>query len=305
MVLPNFLVIGGQRCGTTLLHAILDAHDEVYVPQRRKEIHYFDFEDRFARGVDWYQGFFPKEDVAPSYRAIGEVTPDYLFEAKVPPRIARLLPDCRLVAVLRHPVDRAFSGYLHHVRSFRERRSFEQFIEAQPDARERGFYTTQLARYLELFEERRLHIMIFEELLQDPQGQLDRLAGFLELSHAWEAPRQLMATRWNRGEVPYFQTAFYQARRLGEVLTAWGLDRVVSRAKRMGVPRLFGTRRDPPRMTAASRARLQELYQPEIVALERLLGRTLDVWQRPQTEGREAAGAPPPADLGHAAANRS
>lgn len=305
MVLPNFLVIGGQRCGTTLLHAILDAHDEVCVPQRRKEIHYFDFDERFARGVDWYRRFFPDDEAARSYRAIGEVTPDYLFEAKVPARIASHLPDCRLVAILRHPVDRAFSGYLHHVRSFRERRSFEQFIEEQADARERGFYTTQLARYLALFEAARLHVMIFEELVQDPQRQLDALAGFLDLSRSWEEPRQLMATRWNRGEVPYFQTAFYQARRFGEVLTACGLDRVVSRAKRMGLPRLFGTRRDVPRMAEASRARLQEVYQPEIVALERLLGRPLEAWKRSPTDGREAAAARTPAGLGHAAADRS
>ena len=95
MTLPNFLVIGAQRGGTTLLHRILDAHPEVYVPQRRKEIHFFDW--YHERGADWYAGFFPGEGTA-RYRAIGEVTPDYLFEPQTPHRIRALLPDCRFVA---------------------------------------------------------------------------------------------------------------------------------------------------------------------------------------------------------------
>jgi len=279
MILPNFLVIGGQRCGTTLLHTILAAHDEVYVPPRRKEIHYFDYEDRFARSLDWYRAFFPADEDAGRYRAIGEVTPDYLFEPKVPPRIAQVLPDCRLVAVLRNPVDRAFSGYLHHVRAFGERRSFEQFIEQQEDAKQRGFYTEQLQRYLELFGPGKLHILIFEELLRSPADNLRGLAGFLELSRPWRNPQELIGTPINSGATPRFHTAFRKARRLGEVLSEIGLDRAVTLAKEVGLPKLFGTRPDPPRLSAESRDRLREAYRSEIAALEQLLGRPIAAWQ--------------------------
>ena len=85
MSLPDFLVIGAQRAGTSLLHQILLGHPEVYVPRERKEVHYFD--RYFERGVAWYEGYFPAADAARSYRAIGEITPDYLATEEAPARI--------------------------------------------------------------------------------------------------------------------------------------------------------------------------------------------------------------------------
>ena len=90
MSLPTFLVIGAQRAGTSLLHQILLAHPEVYVPRERKEVHYFD--RYFERGVAWYEGYFPAADAARNYRAIGEITPDYLATEEAPARIHALLP---------------------------------------------------------------------------------------------------------------------------------------------------------------------------------------------------------------------
>ena len=118
MTLPNFLVIGAQRGGTTLLHRVLDRHPEVYVPQRRKEVHFFDW--YYDRGADWYAGFFPCEQ-ADEYRAVGEVTPDYLFDPHAPGRIRAVLPHCRFVASLRDPIQRAFSWYSFQLRSVNER----------------------------------------------------------------------------------------------------------------------------------------------------------------------------------------
>jgi hypothetical protein len=277
MVLPNFIVIGAQRSGTTLLDKVLRAHDEVYLPPHRKEIHYFDW--HFTRGSDWYKSFFPSDDGASKYRAIGEVTPDYIFEPEVPERIAEVLPDCRLVVMLRNPVRRAFSGYLHHVRSFNDRRSFEQFIAEQHDAIERGFYARQIKRYLNLFPGHNIHIMLSEEVFQRPQSELDRLAKFLGLTHSWNDSSELVRERVYRGEVPRFRSAFYYARRFGELLSSWGLDRIVDRAKRMGVPSLFGQRRELLAMPASIQESLQQLYDPHIRELEALLGRSLDGWR--------------------------
>jgi hypothetical protein len=277
MVLPNFIVIGAQRSGTTFLDKVLRAHDEVYLPPYRKEIHYFDW--HFARGADWYRGFFPSSGEASKYRAIGEVTPDYVFEPAVPARIAEMLPDSRLVMMLRNPVRRVFSGYLHHVRSFNDRRGFERFIAEQHDAVERGFYAQQIKRYLNLFSAHNIHIMISEEVFGRPQSELDRLAEFLNLTHSWNDASELVRDRVYRGEVPRFQSAFYYARRFGELLSSLGLDRFVDQAKRMGVPNLFGQRREVLEMPASIQESLQQLYEPHICELEALLGRPLDGWR--------------------------
>jgi hypothetical protein len=279
MVLPNFLVIGAQRSGTTLLHKVFDAHPEVFVPSRRKEIHYFD--RYYDRGPEWYGEFFPSQEGAAEYRAIGEVTPDYVFHEDAPGRIADLISDCRFIVSLRNPVDRAFSGYMHHRRSFNERRSFDDFLDGAQDAVERGFYHQQLARYLEFFPRSAFLILIYEELVSDPAANLERIREFLGLSRGWPDAEGLLAERINAAPQPRFPVAFYLARRFGAFLRYRDLDSIVETAKRLGLPAIFGQRPTGPRMTPATRARLEALYVDDIRKLENLLQRDLRPWWRP------------------------
>ena len=110
---PNFLVIGAQRSGTTWLDTALRAHPQVYLPERRKEIHYFD--EHYSRGAEWYREFFSAAAARPGLKAIGEVTPRYLFDPLVPQRIAGDFPSMRLIAILRNPADRAYSQFCMYV----------------------------------------------------------------------------------------------------------------------------------------------------------------------------------------------
>lgn len=275
-MLPNFLVIGAQRSGTTLLYTMLTAHPEVFVPQWRKEIHYFD--RYYDRGVAWYAGFFP-ESQASHFRAIGELTPDYLSVPEVPARIHALLPECRLVVLLRNPVKRAFSGYLHHRRSFNERRSFEAFLEDHPEAVERGFYHRQLMRYLEFFPRTALLVLVYEELIRDPEPVLEQLRAFLGLSRGWPDPGAMLTQKINAvRSIPRFPTAFYLARRFGKRLRGYGLDRLVETAKQLGVPALFGHHAAESAISPEACARLAALYREDVRALEELLQRDLGVW---------------------------
>ena len=112
--LPHFLVIGAQRCGTTSLYRTLALHPQVIPPVFEKGIHYFDTADNFARGLTWYRGHFPLSWTArrrggAGYRT-GEASPYYMFHPTAIERIARVLPEVRLVVMLRDPVERAFLG---------------------------------------------------------------------------------------------------------------------------------------------------------------------------------------------------
>jgi hypothetical protein len=277
VTLPNFLVIGAQRAGTTLLHEVLGAHPEVYVPHRRKEVHYFDW--YWDRGADWYAAFFPPGDEAGPYRAIGEATPDYLFEPDVPQRIRQTCPDCRFIVSLRDPVDRAHSWYLYARRSFNERRGFEDFIEQQTEVLQRGRYSEQLSRYFAEFGKDAVLVLIFEEFLHAPADHLGRLTRFLGLTADWPDIEPLLSRRVNDSRAPYFPAAFAGARKFGNLLLRHDLDWPVRVAKQLSVPQWFGSEKAKPKMSKATRAHLKRLYADEILDLEALLRRDLGVWR--------------------------
>ena len=144
-ILPSFLVIGAQRAGTTTLFDQLLLHPDLHGPVggrgevtwADKEIHFFD--ERFLLGPTWYRSFFPLTLQRRRARArggdvvAGEATPYYIFHPLVPERVAVTIPDIRLIAVLRDPVERAYSHYQMMRRSKREELSFEDALEAEAD----------------------------------------------------------------------------------------------------------------------------------------------------------------------------
>lgn len=277
MTLPNFLVIGAQRAGTSLLHAILDHHPEVYVPQQRKEIHFFDL--YHARGSAWYEGYFPRPDAAQRYTAIGEVTPDYLAVPEAPARIHGLLPAVRLVAILRNPVERAWSWYQHARRGRYEQRPFERFLSEDGMVREAGFYHRNLCRFLEFFPREQLHVMIYEELVADPSPELERLAAFLHLKQSWDDGPRLLETRVNTSAIPRYRRAYAAARNFGKFLMCHDLNAPGRIAKRLGVHRVFGRATTPPRLAPEQRAQLAAIYRDDARRLAALLGREQPIWR--------------------------
>jgi Sulfotransferase domain len=213
-ILPSVLIIGAQRAGTTSLFYALARHPDVARPVR-KEIHFFDAD--FWRGVDWYRSFFPlaawqklSERRGRDSVAI-DATPNYLFHPAVPERAAAVLPDARLLVVLRDPIARAHSHYQQARRKNVERLSFpdalaaeerrltgeEERVLADPRHRSfqlrhhsyvaRGLYADQLERWLAHFPRSRLHVTFAEEFFAEPREVYAETIRFLGLS-AWEPP---------------------------------------------------------------------------------------------------------------------
>jgi len=126
-VLPDFLVIGAMKAGSTTLHQYIINHPNV-VPAAIKEVHYFDY---YYGSNSWYRSNFPKK-VEMQKNGItfltGEATPQYIFHPLAPKRVFDLIPNVKLIAVLRNPIDRAFSHYNHNVRNGNESLTFEDAI---------------------------------------------------------------------------------------------------------------------------------------------------------------------------------
>lgn len=120
--LPAFLIIGTQKGGTTSLHDLLDHHPDVAMSVP-KEVHYFDL--NYRRGERWYRAAFAFPRAG---RVCGEATPFYLLHPHVPPRVARDLPDVKLVAMLREPVARTYSSWQHSCRKGLEDLSFAEAL---------------------------------------------------------------------------------------------------------------------------------------------------------------------------------
>ena len=179
MTLPTFVGIGVARGGTTWLHTLLSGHPDVYMPERRKEIRFFD--RNYDQGTQWYEGFFCPQDEAARYTAIGEISPQYLYCESCPDRMSAALPDAKLLVILRHPVDRAYSHYGFVVQRRNFRGTFEEFLAERPTMLEKGFYSRYLDRYLARFERERMLALVFERAVRDIDSTRQALSSFLDV----------------------------------------------------------------------------------------------------------------------------
>jgi hypothetical protein len=199
-VLPDALVIGAQRAGTSSLYRYLGSHPDV-APSARKEVEYLT--RRYANGENWYRAHFPFAFLARSRTAF-EATPDYLFHPSAAARASETVPEARLIALLRDPVERAWSHHGHMVRLGYETLGFEAALEAEDDRsaadlariddphhdpkdllrfsyRARGRYAEQLERWYQRFPRERVLVLWSDDLFMDPATTYRRILEFLRL----------------------------------------------------------------------------------------------------------------------------
>jgi hypothetical protein len=274
MALPNFLGIGAQRAGTTWLAENLRTHPQVYLPPARKEVHFFDW--HYERGIDWYESYFPDEKIKEKHQAIGEVTPKYLFDPLVPDRISDHLPSVKLIAVLRNPVERAYSHYGLRIRDQGIQVDFQTFIEKNQEVVDRGKYAQQLHRYLDHFSRDQLLVIIFERFIQDPELVHREIGDFLGVSpDLFSVPEH----KQNSSYIPRFPRLRASVRRIAVFLRQHGIDRVVEWAKEVGVDRMLGNAGSLPPMKDGDRRYLADRYAQEIEEVESLLNWDLEIWK--------------------------
>lgn len=222
--LPSLLIIGAQKSGTTSLFSYLVQHPDV-LASLRKEVHYFDF--NYDRGVTWYRAHFPYAHQLRNGTLTLDASPYYLAHPLVPQRAARLLPDIKLIALLRNPVDRALSHYQHEVRGGRESLPFADAIDRESERlageedrlrdepgyyslnhhrysyTRRGLYIEQLRRWMEYFPRSQLLVLQSEWLFREPLAAIARVHHFLGLPpHPLDLDRPLRQGNYDRTMSP-------------------------------------------------------------------------------------------------------
>jgi len=216
--LPDFLIIGAQRSGTTSLYRYLLAHPQVLPASPSKGVHYFDKHPE--KSLRWYRAHFPTAAARRKREArfggpivTGEGSPYYLFHPHVPARAAAAVPDARIIAMLRDPVERAYSHYQQeYARGFEDAETFERAIDLEPERlageRERmladpayqshelqhhsyiarGEYVDQLQAWRAHYPEQQVHVICAERFFADPAGAYAGVLRFLGLPDPPETP---------------------------------------------------------------------------------------------------------------------
>lgn len=274
--LPTFLIIGAAKSGTSSLWHYLREHPDVFVAER-KEINFFDQDWVYARGIEWYATHFAD---ARDVKAIGEATPAYLSSAEAPARIAFHLPAARLVAILRNPIDRAYSHYLHTRYYALEQRSFAEAVTEErrsPEGRawpfylDRGRYMTHIDRVLEHFPREQLLVMLLDDVERDPVEAFRALCRHIGIDET--------IVPGNVGQV----TNAYREARLEPVFRRIVRPKVWERLPqrvRPAIARVFTREgRSYAPMEARTRSELGEYFSEDNVALGRWLGRDLSMWR--------------------------
>jgi hypothetical protein len=277
MTLPTFLGIGVPRGGSTWLHTLLASHPEVYMPTRRKEIRFFDQD--YERGLRWYESFFPPVGQTENYRVVGEISPQYYSHERCPERIFTTLPTNKLLIILRHPINRAYSVYGFYVQRRNFKGSFEELLTARPDILEQGYYSQYIQRYLRYFGKAQILALLFEEAITDPAKTKTTLANFLEI-----APDKFPVVAGdkpvNASSIPRSQFLYSFVAKTGYHLHRCGLDRVVDFVRGLDLERLLAKGKPLPPLDKELKQRLSQPYQAEFDELEQCLALDLSCWRR-------------------------
>lgn len=276
MTLPTFIVIGPGKTGSTWLYKCLEAHPEIRLARNTKETFFFD--KYYERGLAWYEKFFAGFEGA---HAIGEVSNTYFFSEAAPARIAKQLPEVKLISVLRNPIDRLISSYLFKRRHARTDEELEHIISDRLRMVPRNFYDVHLERFLRVFPREHLHVALYDDIKSDPTAMLRDIYAFIGVDpnfHPEVAKEKIFAagkprmTAVARALRPF--TLWLRESDMHGLLTWAKLNSTVQTVLYKPV-----TDSKRPQLSSETRERLRDIYRPHIERVESMIGRDLGHWK--------------------------
>lgn len=274
--LPNLIIIGAMKCATTSLHYYLDLHPEISM-SREKELNFFSRPEVRAKGLDWYRGRFD-----PSAVIRGESSPSYTSHPTfpdVPARMHAVIPEARLIYLVRDPLERLLAHYRHNYSDRTVNGTIREALRA-PDSTMvlRSRYATQLEQYLAFYPPERILVVQQESLLRDRFAELERVFRFLGVDPS-------VRSLWFR----YRRHRSARKRRLSDLGVRLAETRVMSRVRRLPEwirwPLLdvayapFSSAVPRPELPAVLEKELLEIFRGETERLRRLTGMRLEGWR--------------------------
>lgn len=295
--MPNFLIIGAAKSGTTALYHYLKQHPQIYMsPVKETEFFALEGEEfnfkgpgdmqrisRSITNIEDYQAQFQKVS---NEIAIGEASPVYLYSSKAPERIKHYLPDVKLIAILRDPIERAYSQFL--MMSLGGREPISNFTKAIEQEKVRinnnwewgwryielGFYHVQIKRYFELFEENQIKVYLYKDLHDNSDSLLKNIFNFLAVDETFVPD---VSVKYNPSGIPknnIFHNFVEQPNLMKSVLKPlFPVDiRTIIRTnlKKMNLVK--------PQLPLKVRKEILPIFQDDILKLQDLIQRDLSEW---------------------------
>ncbi len=297
MTLPNFLIVGAVRSGTTALQGFLGQHPDIFM-SHQKELYFLasdappDFQGPgddivnriWVKSWDEYRSVFA---AAKNEKAIGEATPYYLCARQAPRLIKHYLPDARLIMVLRNPVSRAFSSYMFMRQyGWEQEADFSSALAKEQQRkqnnwqyiwlyRELGLYSERVQRFLDLFQKEQIWIGIFDDFTEDPLSFVQNIFRFLDVDDGFEPA---FGKKRNASGSPRFPIVNRFLQRDNFLKTI--AKRLISGRYHAGI-RDFVLNRNlkPMEIPYEAAEELKAFYRPDIEKLEHIIERDLSAWK--------------------------
>ena len=295
-MLPNFMVVGAAKSGTTSLYHLLGQHPQIYMSPE-KEPEYFSFineaPDFLGPGNRPMNGgiitdtaeYLALFEGVTGEKAVGECSTSYLFLPQAAANIHSSLPHCRIIIILRQPAERTYSHYMDHVMSLNEELSFEQALAAEPERQAQNWrwgyqysghsrYYQQVKRYYDRFGKENVLVCLFERLQSDPQKLMADIYSFLGVADDFLPKVGAVHNPSGRPRGMWLQQFLMESN-----LLKTGLKRLVPSPLRRNLRRwLLKTNLQKTALDPHMRHRLMELYREDVLALQDLIGQDLSQW---------------------------
>lgn len=298
MTLPNFLLIGAAKSGTTAIYTYIKQHPEIFM-STPKELRFFSYPGSYPEGLDEkyiHKGVTSLDEYVAHFddvkdeKAIGEASPMYIYTPDTAERIKAAIPNVKLLAILRNPTDRAYSAYMHAIREWNEpAESFREALEKEPERIEAkwgllwhytnaGFYFEQLDRYYKIFNRDQIKVVLYDDLVNDPQGLMRDIFEFLGVDPTFIPDTSARPNVSGFPKSPWFHK--FMHRLFMEDNPIKYFSRILFPKKlRQGVMvnmRLMNLEKRI--MPDDIRAELNDLFRDDIRRLENLINRDLAFW---------------------------
>jgi len=294
MQLPNFIIIGAEKSGTTSLYYYLQQHPEIFMSSI-KETRYFcpEFYTKYSNGprlgnrsgtmsFGEYQNLFAD---ANGERAVGEASPQYIYIGSAAGRIKECLPEAKLIAILRNPVERAYSAYCYQLRGGYETLSFRDALVAEAQRKQDcwrpvwcykdlGLYYSQIKTYVDLFSRDQLRVYLYEDLSRDALTFMQGVYSFLEVDPTFApdiTPKNVSGVPKNR----FIHTLLNQETPLSSMV-----KQAIPKALRKQANQWVSRRNllPKPEFPEDVRQELQTFFREDILKLQDLLQQDLNSW---------------------------